>query len=98
AVGGIVAAVRTAALLARAEVDPRAADLHALIANVLPGVLDRLNRINVRTARIRHISHSDAGSDWAGSETFAYWSASTSMRMLRQYILAPCVWNAMCPA
>jgi len=54
-IGRVVAAQRRAALLARPQVDPLSADLHALIALMALRMLDRLDRAEVKTASIRHV-------------------------------------------
>src|SRR5262249_54865951 len=48
AIGGVIAAVRAAALLAGAQMHPRAADLHTLVADALLCVLDVGDGLNVR--------------------------------------------------
>src|SRR5436189_1532047 len=53
-VGGIVAAVRAAALLAGPQVHPLGADLHALVALTVLRLFDGLDGIEVDAALIRH--------------------------------------------
>src|SRR5215471_14439926 len=58
AVRRVVAAVRAAALLARPQVHPLAADLDALVADVFFRVLHRLDRIDVGAGPVAHRSSS----------------------------------------
>jgi hypothetical protein len=55
-VGRIVATMRTTALLTSTEVDPRSANLDALLAFASFGVLDAGNSFDVDATLIRHDS------------------------------------------
>jgi hypothetical protein len=59
-----VTAPRSAALLARPQMDPVAADLHAILALASLGVLDRGDSTDVRAGSVIHVSSYFFLFDW----------------------------------